>query len=59
MPDEAANPIPAADGDGRFSAWMSKAKRWFRESPVPGYVGSALAGAFAGVFLTKLKYERS
>ena len=59
MPDEAANPIPAADGDGRFSAWMSKAKRWFRESPVPGYVESALAGAFVGVFLTKLKYERS
>lgn len=38
-------------------SWLGNVKHWLVESPVPRYAGTALAGAFVGGFVTKLKYD--
>lgn len=40
-----------------ISSWLGSVKHWFFESPVPRYAGTALAGAFVGSFITKIKYD--
>lgn len=40
-----------------ISSWLGSVKHWFVESPVPRYAGTALAGAFVGGFITKLKFD--
>ncbi|MBR5560960.1 MAG: NERD domain-containing protein [Clostridia bacterium] len=57
--DVAAKTMDVASEEGKCIAWVRKAKEWFKESPVPRYAGSALAGVFIGGVLMKLKYERS
>lgn len=54
-----ASSVPATDKpeNRRFLSWMRNVKHWLAESPVPRYAGTALAGAFVGGFVTKLKYD--
>ena len=58
-PAKAAKSPPATNNDSGFNAWVHKTIKWFKESPVPRYVGSFAAGGFFGGIITKLKCGRN